>query len=99
MTSTPTPKVRAVGVDLQDTGEESSQLVDSIVADNAGAEVTRLPGLVRVQAPAVLTIRRETVERHLGRDWETHEFQMAIVSYFGHIKEWDDDEIVIKWDH
>ncbi|RZU37829.1 phenol hydroxylase P2 protein [Streptomyces sp. BK022] len=99
MTSTTSPRIRAVGVDLQDTGEESSQLVDSIVADNAGAEVTRLPGLVRVQAPAVMTIRRETVERHLGRGWETHEFQMAIVSYFGHIAEWDDDEIVIKWDH
>lgn len=99
MTSTASPKIRKVGVDLQDSSEDTLHLVDSIVADNTGAEVSRMPGLVRVQAPAVMTLRRETVEQHLGRDWETHEFQMSIVSYFGHISEWDDDEIVIKWDH
>ena len=49
--------------------------------------------------PARLVIKRETVEARLGREWETHEFQLAIISYFGHIKEWDDDEIVIAWDH
>lgn len=91
--------VRNVGVDLQDGSDENLQLVAAIVADNPAAEVSRMPGLVRVQAPSVLTINRETVETHLGRDWETPEFQMAIVSYFGHISEWDDDAIVVKWDH
>lgn len=91
--------VRHVGVDLQDGSDESLQLVAAIVADNPTAEVSRMPGLVRVQAPSILTINRETVESHLGREWETHEFQMAIVSYFGHIAEWDDDEIVVKWNH
>ena len=44
-------------------------------------------------------INRRAVEARLGREWETHEFQLAIISYFGDIVEWDDDEIVIAWDH
>ncbi|NNM45608.1 MmoB/DmpM family protein [Knoellia koreensis] len=92
-------RVRNVGVDLQDANEENLRLVQAIVADNDGAQVTRMPGLVRVQVPSCMTIRRETVETHLGREWETPEFQLAIVSYFGHISTWEDDEIVIKWDH
>jgi phenol/toluene 2-monooxygenase (NADH) P2/A2 len=44
-------------------------------------------------------IRRDSVQERLGRDWETHEFQLNIVSYFGNIAEWDDDKIVIKWEH
>ena len=44
-------------------------------------------------------IRRETVETRMGRPWETHEFQLSIVSYFGNIAEWDDDQIIIKWEH
>ena len=35
----------------------------------------------------------------MGREWETHEFQVHIVSYSGNIAEWDDDEIVIKWEN
>jgi phenol/toluene 2-monooxygenase (NADH) P2/A2 len=58
-----------------------------------------MPGLVRVQAPKEIVIRRETVEQRMGREWETHEFQMNIVSYSGHIADWDDDQIVIKWEH
>ena len=35
----------------------------------------------------------------MGREWETHELQVHIVSYSGNIAEWDDDEIVIKWEN
>ena len=24
---------------------------------------------------------------------------VRVISYFGHIKEWDDDQILIAWDH
>lgn len=91
-------KVRPVGVDLQDS-EESRALVEAIEEDNPDANIIRMPGLVKLQAPGQLVIRRETVEQRMGREWETHEFQVAIVSYSGHIAEWDDDEIVIKWEH
>jgi len=91
-------KVRQVGVDLQDS-EETRPLLEAIEQDNPGANVSRMPGLVKIQKPGELVIRRETVEDRMGREWETHEFQVSIVSYSGNIAVWDDDEIVIKWEH
>ena len=87
-----------MGIDLQDT-EESRALVDAIEEDNPDANLTRMPGIVKIQTPGTLVIKRETVEQRMGREWETHEFQVAIVSYSGNIAEWDDDQIVIKWEH
>ena len=89
---------RPVGVDIQES-ETNRSLVEAIELTNADCTVKHMPGLVRITAPGRLVVTRESVEERLGREWETHEFQLAIVSYFGHIKEWDDDEIVIAWDH
>ena len=96
--STTTASTRPVGVDIQES-ESNRALVDAIEATNEGCTVKHMPGLVRISAAGRLVVAREAVEAKLGREWETHEFQLAIVSYFGHIKEWDDDEIVIAWDH
>jgi phenol hydroxylase P2 protein len=99
MSQTPTSsRLRDVGVDLQEN-EDNRGVVEAVERDNPGCSVRHLPGLVRITAPGRLVINRETVEARLGREWETHEFQLAIVSYFGHIKEWDDDQIIIQWDH
>lgn len=95
--TTPTA-ARPVGVDLQET-EQNRPVIEAIEADNADCTVQHMPGLVRITSPSRLVVNRESVESRLGRDWETHEFQLAIVSYFGHIAEWDDDQILIKWDH
>ena len=92
------PRVREVGVDLQDS-EESRALVEAIEQDNPDVNLRRMPGLVKLRSPGQLVIQRETVEQLMGREWETHEFQMNIVSYSGNIAEWDDDQIVIKWEH
>jgi phenol hydroxylase P2 protein len=91
-------RVRLVGVDLQDS-EDTRALVDAIEEDNPEANLIRMPGIVKIQTPGQLVINRETVEQRMGREWETHEFQVAIVSYSGNIAEWDDDQIVIKWEH
>ena len=88
---------RPVGVDIQES-EQNRAVIEALEADNENSSVIHMPGLVRVTSPGRLVLRRETVEERLGREWETHEFQLAIISYFGHIKEWDDDEIVIAWD-
>ncbi|MCM3555943.1 MmoB/DmpM family protein [Janibacter melonis] len=93
-----TTQTRKVGVDIQES-ENNRGVIEAIEADNPEAELTHSPGLVRITAPGRLVIQQATVEEKLGRPWETHEFQVAIVSYFGHIQEWDDDEIVIAWDH
>lgn len=90
---------RMVGVDLQESDEESRAVATAIERDNPGSVVRHMPGLVKIQAPGRLVVRRSSVEELLGRPWETAAFQLAIVSYYGHVDEWDDDEIVIKWSH
>lgn len=95
---TRTKAARDVGVVIQES-ENNRPVIEAIEEDNPEATVGHSPGLVRITAPGRIVIQQETVEEKLGREWETHEFQMAIVSYFGNIQEWDDDEIVIAWDH
>jgi phenol/toluene 2-monooxygenase (NADH) P2/A2 len=91
--------VREVGVHLQESGDDIRLFVQAIEQDNPKASISYLPGIVTIKVPGELVIRRDTVEAKLGREWETHEFQLALVSYLGHFKSWDDDEIVISWDH
>lgn len=95
---TQTKAVRDVGVVIQES-ESNRPVIEAIEQDNPECTVMHTPGLVRITAPGRLVVNQETVEEKVGREWETHEFQMAIVSYFGNIQEWDDDEIVIAWDH
>ena len=89
---------RNVGVDLQES-EENRALIDAIKQDNPELTLRHLPGLVKLQAAGQIVINRETVEQKLGRDWETGEFQLALVSYAGNFAEWDDDRIIVKWEH
>ncbi len=91
-------RARMVGIDLQDS-EDTRALIEAIEQDNPEAILRRMPGMVKVQSPRPLEIRRESVEERIGREWETHEFQLNIISYSGNIDEWDDDHIVIKWKH
>ncbi|NLT30863.1 MAG: monooxygenase [Propionibacterium sp.] len=87
---------RPVSVDIQET-EENRALIEAIEADNDELVINHFPGLVKLQAPGRLEINRESVEERLGRPWETHEFQMAIVTLAGNISEWDEDRIVLSW--
>ena len=93
-----TGTLRLVGVDVQDA-EENRGLVDAIKADNPQLTIRHLPGLLKLQAAGRMVINRETVESKLGRDWDTGEFQLAIVSYVGNFSEWDDDQIIVSWEH
>ncbi len=93
-----TGTLRQVGIDIQES-EENRALVDAIKADNPELTIRHLPGLVKLQAAGQITINRRTVEEKLGHDWETGEFQLAIVSYAGNFSEWDDDQIIVKWEH
>jgi phenol hydroxylase P2 protein len=90
--------LRQVGIDIQES-EENRALIDAIKQDNPDLTVRHLPGLVKVQSAGQIVINRETVESHLGREWETGEFQLALVSYAGNFSEWDDDQIIVKWEH
>ena len=90
-------KIRMVALDLQDT-ENTRPIVDAIEKDNPNVEIMRMPGMVKVTSPGHLTIRRTTVEEVLGREWDTQELQLVMISLSGNVEEWDEDEILIKWD-
>jgi phenol hydroxylase P2 protein len=92
------PTVRQVGIDIQES-EDNRALIEAIKADNPDLTIRHMPGLVKLQSAGQIVINRETVEEKLGRDWETGEFQLAIVSYAGNFAEWDDDQIIVKWEH
>ena len=93
-----TGTLRQVAIDLQES-EENRALIEAIKDDNPELTLRHLPGLVKLQAAGRIVINRESVENRLGREWETGEFQLAIVSYTGNFSEWDDDQIVVSWEH
>ena len=93
-----TGTLRQVAIDLQES-EENRALIEAIKDDNPELTLRHLPGLVKLQAAGRIVINRESVENRLGREWETGEFQLAIVSYTGNFSEWDDDQIIVKWEH
>lgn len=89
---------RRVGLDIQET-ETNRAIIEAIEQDNEDLEIRHMPGLIKLSAPGKIVINRATIEEKLGRPWETPEFQMAIVTYAGNIHDWDEDHIVIRWDH
>ncbi|GAA4671789.1 MmoB/DmpM family protein [Gordonia humi] len=89
---------RPVGIDIQES-DDNRMLVHAIASDNPDMTVQQLPGLMKLSAPGRIEINRETIEDRLGREWETGEFQLAIVTYTGNFAEWDDDQIIVAWDH
>ena len=92
------PQERMVSIDLQDN-DESRSIVDAIMQDNPDSVVRHMPGMVKVQNPVSLVIKRTSVEELLGQEWDTQALQLSLISLSGNVSEWDEDEIVIKWEH
>ena len=52
--------------------------------------------MVKITCPKKLTINTETVEGVIGRDWETHELQLILITLAGHVDE-DYDHFTLYW--
>jgi len=78
--------------------EESRPVIDAIVADNPGAVVVHSPGIVKIDAPDHLTIRRDTIESQTGRPYDLQQLHINLVTLTGHIDE-DDDQFTLSWKH
>ena len=78
--------------------EESRPVVDAIVADNPKAVLVHSPGLVKIDAPDSLTIRRATIEEQTGRPYDLQQIHVNLVTLSGHIDE-DDDQLTLSWRH
>lgn len=84
-----------VFIALQDN-ENARFIVEAVTEDNPGAVVENSPAMVRIVANERLTIRRETVEEKLGRDWDPQELQIDLISIGGNVDE-DDDSFTLYW--
>ncbi len=78
--------------------EESRPVVDAILADNPNATAVYSHGLVKIDAPNSLVIKRESIEEQLGQRYDLQQMQVNLVTLSGHIDE-DDDQFTLSWNH
>lgn len=78
--------------------EDSRAIVDAILADNPKAQAVHSPGMVKIDAPNRLTIRRESIEAQTGRPFDLQQVHVNLVTLSGHIDE-DDDQLTLSWKH
>jgi len=78
--------------------EDSRSIVDAILSDNPKARAVHSPGMVKIDAPNRLTIRRESIEAQTGRPFDLQQVHVNLVTLSGHIDE-DDDQLTLSWKH
>jgi phenol/toluene 2-monooxygenase (NADH) P2/A2 len=78
--------------------EESRPIVEAILADNPNAQAVYSPGLVKIDAPNQLTVKRETIEEMTGRRFNLQEMHVNLITLSGYIEE-DEDEFTLSWNH
>ena len=78
--------------------EESRPIVDAILADNPQATAVQSPGLIKIDAPGRLVIKRTTIEEQTGRAYDLQQIQLSLVTLSGNVDE-DDDEFTLSWRH
>jgi phenol hydroxylase P2 protein len=78
--------------------EESRPIVDAILLDNPQAQAVYSPGLVKVDCPGRLVIRRETIEEQTGGRFDLQQIHVNLVTLSGYIDE-DDDQLSLSWQH
>lgn len=78
--------------------EDSRPIIDAILADNSQAQAVHSPGLVKIDAPNHLTIRRASIEEQTGRPFDLQQIHLNLVTLTGHIDE-DDDQFTLSWTH
>lgn len=89
------PVISKVFIAFQDN-EESRPVIEAILADNPEAVAVHSPGLVKIDAPGRLVVRRETIEEIVGRPYDLQQIQVNLVTLSGHVDE-DDDELSLSW--
>ena len=52
--------------------------------------------MVKVDAPERMVIRRESVEREIGRDFDLQEIHVNLVTLSGNVDQ-SDDEFILSW--
>jgi phenol hydroxylase P2 protein len=75
---------------------DAQPIIQAIIEDNPAAVVNDSPGMVKIDCPRRLVIRRETVEEKIGGEFNLQDIHLTLISLAGNIEE-DDDEFVLQW--
>ncbi len=75
---------------------DAQPIIAAILADNPAAVLNESPGMVKIDCPTRLVVKRESVEAQLGRAFDLQEIHLNLISLGGNIDE-DDDEFVLSW--
>jgi phenol/toluene 2-monooxygenase (NADH) P2/A2 len=78
--------------------EDSRPVVEAILADNPEAKAVNTIGLVKIDAPNRLIVKRETIEEIIGRKFDLQQIHLSLVTLSGYIDE-DDDQFTLSWNH
>ena len=84
-----------VFIALQNSAD-TQPLIEAILADNPSAHANISPGMVKIDCPARLVIKRTSVESNIGRPFDLQELHVHLISLGGNLDE-DDDEFVLSW--
>ena len=88
-----------VGMDLDTSmGSITNALIAAIEEDNEGVIVEDFSVYKKVKVPGKLVLKRETVEEHLGADFEMDQVHIVMSSCFGFITDWDEEHLTIEWE-
>lgn len=90
-----TPVISKVFIAFQDN-EESRPVVEAILADNPQATAVHSPGLVKIDAPGRMVVRRATIEDLVGRSYDLQQIHVNLITLSGNVDE-DDDELSLSW--
>jgi phenol/toluene 2-monooxygenase (NADH) P2/A2 len=78
------------------TNDETRSIVDAIMADNPGATLDEQPAMVRIVCDNRLTVKRRSVEEHMGRSFDLQELHIHLLTLTGNIDE-TDEEFTLAW--
>ena len=75
---------------------DAQPIIEAIVEDNEHAILNETPGMIKIDCPKRLVIKRETVEKKLGREFDLQDIHLTLISLSGNLDE-DEDELVLQW--
>ena len=75
---------------------DAQPVIAAIMEDNENAILNESPGMVKIDCPKRLVIKRETVEEKLGMEFDLQDIHLTLISLSGNFEE-DEDELVLHW--
>ncbi|MEA2346790.1 MAG: phenol/toluene 2-monooxygenase [Thermoleophilaceae bacterium] len=78
-------------------GEEADAVAEAAFEESPGTVITRVPGIVQIEAEGQLSFTCALVSEILGRPWTTRELQIIMAAYVGNIEQMDEEGVVLSW--